>query len=89
MSDTAPAGHNSVAGEQLRSILERVEKLEDEKAALMEDMKYVYTEAKGNGFDTKAIKKLVSLRKMDRNKLAEDKAMLELYAAALGCLDLV
>ena len=89
MSDTAPAGHNSVAGEQLRSILERVERLEEEKATLMEDVKYVYSEAKGNGFDTKAIKKLVALRKLDRSKLAEDKAVLELYAAALGCLDLV
>jgi uncharacterized protein (UPF0335 family) len=85
----ADIGHNSVAGEQLRTILERIDKLADEKAALMEDMKYVYTEAKGNGFDTKAIRKLVSLRRADRGKLLEDKAMLELYAAALGCLDLV
>lgn len=52
-------------------------------------MKYVYSEAKGNGFNTKAIKKLVALRKLDRTKLLEDKAMLELYAVALGCLDLV
>jgi uncharacterized protein (UPF0335 family) len=63
--------------------------LEEEKTSLLEDMKYVYSEAKGNGFDTKAIKKLVALRKLDRTKLAEDKAMLELYATALGCLDLV
>jgi uncharacterized protein (UPF0335 family) len=86
--DAAP-GHNSVASGQLKSIIERVERLEVEKVSLLEDMKYVYTEAKGNGFDTKAIKKLVALRKLDRTKLAEDKAMLELYAAALGCLDLV
>jgi uncharacterized protein (UPF0335 family) len=85
----ADIGHNSVAGGQLRTILERIDKLADEKAALMEDMKYVYTEAKGNGFDTKAIRKLVSLRRADRGKLLEDKAMLELYASALGCLDLV
>jgi uncharacterized protein (UPF0335 family) len=89
VSDAAPAGHNSVASGQLKSIIERVEKLEEEKASLLEDMKYVYSEAKGNGYDTKAIKKLVALRKLDRTKLAEDKAMLELYAAALGCLDLV
>jgi uncharacterized protein (UPF0335 family) len=82
-------GHNSVAGNQLQSILDRVERLEAEKASLMEDMKYVYAEAKGNGFDTKAIKKLVALRKVDKTKLAEDKAMLELYASALGCLDLI
>ena len=85
----AEVGHNSVASGQLKSIIDRVEKLEEEKASLLEDMKYVYSEAKGNGYDTKAIKKLVALRKLDRTKLAEDKAMLELYAAALGCLDLV
>jgi uncharacterized protein (UPF0335 family) len=85
----APAGHNSVAGDQLRAVLERLENLDDERGAIVEGMKAIYSEAKGNGFDTKAIRKLVSLRKMDRNKLAEDKAMLELYAAALGCLDLV
>jgi uncharacterized protein (UPF0335 family) len=88
-SDPAPAGHNSVASGQLQSIIERVERLEEEKTSLLEDMKYVYSEAKGNGYNTKAIKRLVTLRKLDRTKLAEDKAMLELYAAALGCLDLV
>jgi site-specific DNA-cytosine methylase len=50
MSDSAPAGHNSVASGQLQSIIDRVEKLEEEKASLLEDMKYVYSEAKGNGF---------------------------------------
>jgi uncharacterized protein (UPF0335 family) len=52
-------------------------------------MKEVFSEAKGEGFDTKAIRKLLALRKQDRNKLAEDRAMLELYAAAIGCLDLI
>ena len=85
----AEVGHNSVASGQLQSIIDRVEKLEEEKTSLLDDMKYVYSEAKGNGYDIKAIKKLVALRKLDRTKLAEDKAMLELYAAALGCLDLV
>lgn len=85
----AEVGHNSVASGQLQSIIDRVEKLEEEKTALLEDIKYVYSEAKGNGYDTKAIKKLVALRKLDRTKLAEDRAMLELYATALGCLDLV
>ena len=84
-------GHNGapVASDQLRSIIERVETLEDEKAVAAEYIKEVYAEAKGNGFDTKSLRKLVSLRKKDRTKLLEDKAMLELYAAALGCLDLV
>lgn len=84
-------GHNGppVASDQLRSIIERVETLEDEKAVAAEYINEVYAEAKGNGFDTKSLRKLVSLRKKDRTKLLEDKAMLELYAAAMGCLDLV
>tara|TARA_R110000868_G_scaffold57106_4_gene176613 strand:+ start:713 stop:979 length:267 start_codon:yes stop_codon:yes gene_type:complete len=84
-------GHNGppIASDQLRSIIERVETLEDEKAVAAEYIKEVYAEAKGNGFDTKSLRKLVSLRKKDRTKLLEDKAMLELYAAAMGCLDLV
>ena len=84
-------GHNGppVASDQLRSIFERVEPLEDEKAVAAEYINEVYAEAKGNGFDTKSLRKLVALRKKDRTKLLEDKAMLELYAAALGCLDLV
>jgi uncharacterized protein (UPF0335 family) len=84
-------GHNGppVASDQLRSIIERVETLEDEKAVAAEYINEVYAEAKGNGFDTKSLRKLVALRKKDRTKLLEDKAMLELYAAALGCLDLV
>ena len=84
-------GHNGppVASDQLRSIIERVETLEDEKAVAAEYINEVYAEAKGNGFDTKSLRKLVALRKKDRTKLLEDKAVLELYAAALGCLDLV
>jgi uncharacterized protein (UPF0335 family) len=84
-------GHNGppVASDQLRSIIERVETLEDEKAVAAEYINEVYAEAKGSGFDTKSLRKLVSLRKKDRTKLLEDKAMLELYAAAMGCLDLV
>ena len=84
-------GHNGppVASDQLRSIIERVETLEDEKAVAAEYINEVYAEAKGNGFDTKSLRKLVALRKKDLTKLLEDKAVLELYAAALGCLDLV
>ena len=84
-------GHNGppIASDQLRSIIERVETLEDEKAVAAEYINEVYAEAKSNGFDTKSLRKLVSLRKKDRTKLLEDKAMLELYAAAMGCLDLV
>lgn len=82
-------GHNSVADDQIKSIVARVQHLEDEGAAVKEDLKQVYSEAKGNGFDVKIIKKLVRLLKQDRAKLQEEKAILELYAAAMGYLDLV
>jgi uncharacterized protein (UPF0335 family) len=83
-------GHNSgIAGEQLQSIIERLERLEEDKAAVMMDIKEVLAEAKGNGFDTKPIKRLVALRKQDRAKAIEDRQLLELYAAAIGCLDLI
>ena len=83
-------GHNSgIAGGQLQSIIERLERLEEDKAAVMMDIKEVLAEAKGNGFDTKPIKRLVALRKQDRAKAIEDRQLLELYAAAIGCLDLI
>ncbi len=84
-------GHNDapVASDQLRSVMERIETLEDERNVVSEYLKEVYSEAKSNGFDPKSIRKLVSIRKKDRDKVLEDKAMLELYAAAIGCLDLV
>jgi uncharacterized protein (UPF0335 family) len=84
MSDTPTAGHNSVAVDQLRAFVERVERLEEEKQALSEDIKEVYNEAKGTGFDVKTLRKIVAMRKMDREKLLADKAMLDLYADALG-----
>jgi uncharacterized protein (UPF0335 family) len=81
-------GHNSVAGDQLRLIIERVEKLEDEKQDIMEFIKSVYGEAKAVGFDTKIIKKLVALRKKDADSRREEAALLDLYASAIG-LDLI
>lgn len=82
-------GHNSVAHEQLRSVLDRLENLDTEKSEVAEQMKEVYAEAKGNGFDTKALRRLLALRKKDRTKAAEEAAILRLYASALGCDDLV
>lgn len=80
-------GHNSgVAGDQLRSIIERVERLEEEKAVLAADIKEVYAEAKGNGFDTKTIRQLVRIRKQDSAERQEAEALLELYKNALGML---
>lgn len=91
----AGIGHNSdeVLSEttqgQLRSILERAEKLDDEKTEVVEARKTLMAEAKGNGFDVKAINALLRLRKKDAAKLAEERAMLELYASAVGNMDLV
>lgn len=73
-----------VAGQRLRSFIERVERLEEEKAALMEDLKEVYGEAKGVGFDVKTMRKIVSLRKMDAEKRRESDELLDLYKSAIG-----
>lgn len=73
-----------VAGDRLRSFIERIENLEEEKAALMEDIKEVYAEAKGVGFDGKTMRKIVSLRKMDGEKRRESEELLDLYKSAIG-----
>ena len=75
---------NSVAGEELKAIIERIERLEEEKAALAGDLREVYTEAKSNGFDTKIIRKIISLRRKDHAERQEEEALMELYLAALG-----
>lgn len=75
-----------VTGEQLRSLIERIERLEEEKAALMEDIKEVYAEAKGNGFDVKVMRQIIRLRKMDSNDRSELEAILDTYKAALGMM---
>ncbi|HEY3636662.1 MAG TPA: DUF2312 domain-containing protein [Rhizomicrobium sp.] len=72
------------AKDQLKSIVERIERLEEEKAALAADIREVYSEAKGNGFDTKIIRQVVRLRKIDRADRQEQEAILDLYLAALG-----
>ncbi len=74
----------SFAKEQLKSIVERIERLEEEKHALAEDIKEVYAEAKGNGFDTKIVRKVISLRKQDAAERSEQEALLDLYMHALG-----
>lgn len=68
----------------LRAFIERVERLEEKKKALADDIKDVYAEAKGSGFNTKIIRKIVSIRKQDRDKRREEEEILELYLAALG-----
>lgn len=94
MSDTptpAPIGHNQptvggLAVEQLRSIIQRVEKLEDEKDAIASNIRQVYAEAKGNGFDTKAIRAVVRLRKMDAADREEQQLIQDTYKRALGMI---
>ena len=77
---------NSVARDQLRSIVERIERLEEEKKAIADDIKDVYAEAKANGYDTKTLRKVVSLRKVEVTERQEQEAMLDLYMSALGML---
>jgi uncharacterized protein (UPF0335 family) len=69
---------------QLRSLVERIERLEEEKRALAGDIKEVYGEAKANGFDTKILRKVLMIRRKDRDERAEEQAMLDLYLGALG-----
>lgn len=76
----------SFAQGQLRSIVERIERLEEEKAATAADIKEVYAEAKGHGFDTKILRKIISLRKKDRAEREEEEAILDLYMQALGMI---
>jgi uncharacterized protein (UPF0335 family) len=77
---------DGVAANQLRSFVERIERLEEEKKALGEDIKEVYDEAKGTGFDTKILKKIVALRKKDPDEIDEEEALLDVYKRALGML---
>ena len=79
-----PVDNQSVAADQLKSFIERIERLEEEKAALSGDIKEIFQEAKGTGFDTKAIRKILSLRKKDHAERMEEEAILELYMQALG-----
>lgn len=75
---------NAVDGGHLRAFIERIEKLEEEKKAIADDIKDVYAEAKGTGFDIKTMKTLVRLRKMETAARQEAEALLETYRAAIG-----
>jgi len=81
-------GHNSdvhgVARDQLRQFIERIERLEEEKKTIADDIKDVYGEAKGTGFDTKILKEVIRLRKQDADERAERQAILDTYLVALG-----
>jgi len=73
-----------IAGDRLRSFIERIEKLEEEKAALTSDIREIYAEAKGGGFDAKVMRQIVRLRKMDAAQRQEHEALLDLYKQAIG-----
>lgn len=79
-----PKEVNGVAGQRLISFIERVERLNEEVAALQEDVKEVYAELKGVGFDVKVTKEIVRIRKMDAEKRSEYESLLELYKSAIG-----
>jgi uncharacterized protein (UPF0335 family) len=75
---------SNVSGEQLRLLIERVERLEEEKKGISDDIKDVYAEAKAVGYDTKIMKQIVKLRKKTRDARMEEEALLETYKSALG-----
>ncbi len=75
---------NSVSGEELKAFIERIERLEEEKAALAGDIRDVYSEAKANGFDSKIMRKIVTLRRKDHAERKEEEAIMDLYLEALG-----
>ena len=76
----------SYAKDQLKSIIERIERLEEEKKTISDDIRDVYAESKGNGFDVKALRSIVRLRKQDPNERQEQETILETYMQALGML---
>lgn len=73
-----------IAGDRLKSFIERIERLEEEKRALQEDIKEVYAEAKGTGFDTKIMRQIIKIRRMDKDDLDEQETLLDIYKRALG-----
>jgi uncharacterized protein (UPF0335 family) len=81
VADVAESG---VAADELRQFIERVERLEEEKAGISSDIKDVYAELKGRGFDAKAVRQIVRIRKLDNSERQEQEAILELYMQALG-----
>jgi uncharacterized protein (UPF0335 family) len=77
-------GGEPIQGDQLKSIVQRIERLEEEKKTISDDIKEVYAEAKGNGYDARILRKVVALRRRDLNERKEEEAILELYLQAVG-----
>ncbi|MBG7616510.1 DUF2312 domain-containing protein [Brevundimonas sp. BAL450] len=84
MTDANPDVLNASAQGRLRTIIERLERLEEDREAIVGDMKEVFAEAKGEGYDVKTLRKVLKIRKLDRAKRQEEEAILDLYLAALG-----
>lgn len=84
MSDNETQDTGGVSGQRLKAFIERIERLEEEKAGLAEDIKDIYAECKGVGFDTAIVRKVIRLRKIDVEKRREQDEILELYKAAIG-----
>jgi uncharacterized protein (UPF0335 family) len=82
--DASPDVLTSTARGRLRTIVERLERLEEDKAAIAGDMKEVFAEAKGEGYDVKALRKILTIRKQDKAKRQEEEAIVDLYLSALG-----
>lgn len=80
----AMPGHNSVTADELRQFIERAEQLASEKKDVAEQEKELFAEAKGRGFDTKVMKKVIALRKRKADDIAEEEAILDFYKSALG-----
>jgi uncharacterized protein (UPF0335 family) len=75
-----------IAGDRLKSFVERIERLEEERKALSNDIKEVYAEAKGTGFDTKIMRQVIRLRRLDKDDLDEQETLIDIYKRALGML---
>lgn len=82
--DASPDVLTATAQGRLRSIIERLERLDEDKQAVMADMKEVFAEAKGEGYDVKVLRKVLARRKKDRAKVQEEEAIMDLYLSALG-----
>ena len=86
VKDDQPAAAHRFAKDQLKAFVERVERLEIEKKAIADDIRDVFAEAKGNGFDVKALRTVIRLRKQDKQEREEQEAILETYLQALGMI---
>ena len=85
-SATKENGVHHFAKDQLKAFIERIERLEEEKKAISDDIRDVYAEAKGNGYDVKALRMVVRMRKQDKHERAEQEAIIETYLHALGMI---